>query len=285
MSSADPRMKGTDHAQEVRAAQIRLLYEQAPSALIATTINAAILVFVLWKPISKPCLLGWFLVCVLIVLTGMASGSIATLSPVRHAYPMFLVPALLPYMVRLVSVGDDVYLAMGGMMLLYIIMMVIISQRQHTTVAESLRLRFENVDLLSDLTQAKDRQEKVNEELAAQIMEKRRAQEALQEAYTELERRVRERTEELAQSEEALREADRRKDEFLAMLGHELRNPLAPISNAMHIKSSDSVGRIRPRRPQCTIRMVLGCALALLKSVPRGGTGAVITWPSMAAVI
>ncbi|HYX91430.1 MAG TPA: response regulator, partial [Myxococcaceae bacterium] len=30
-----------------------------------------------------------------------------------------------------------------------------------------------------------------------------------------------------------LREADRRKDEFLAMLAHELRNPLAPISNSL----------------------------------------------------
>ena len=29
--------------------------------------------------------------------------------------------------------------------------------------------------------------------------------------------------------------ADRRKDEFLAMLAHELRNPLAPIRNALHI--------------------------------------------------
>ena len=34
---------------------------------------------------------------------------------------------------------------------------------------------------------------------------------------------------------EALREADRRKDEFLAMLAHELRNPLAPIRNAVAI--------------------------------------------------
>ena len=34
---------------------------------------------------------------------------------------------------------------------------------------------------------------------------------------------------------EALRDADRRKDEFLAMLAHELRNPLAPISTAAHI--------------------------------------------------
>lgn len=33
----------------------------------------------------------------------------------------------------------------------------------------------------------------------------------------------------------SIREADRRKDEFLAMLAHELRNPLAPISNAVEI--------------------------------------------------
>ena len=33
----------------------------------------------------------------------------------------------------------------------------------------------------------------------------------------------------------AVQEADRRKNEFLAMLAHELRNPLAPIRNAVHI--------------------------------------------------
>ncbi len=39
----------------------------------------------------------------------------------------------------------------------------------------------------------------------------------------------------LVQAQEALREADRRKDEFLGMLSHELRNPLAPIRNALYI--------------------------------------------------
>jgi len=34
---------------------------------------------------------------------------------------------------------------------------------------------------------------------------------------------------------EALKESDRRKNEFLALLAHELRNPLAPIRNALHI--------------------------------------------------
>jgi two-component system CheB/CheR fusion protein len=40
---------------------------------------------------------------------------------------------------------------------------------------------------------------------------------------------------------DALKEADRRKDEFLAILAHELRNPLAPIRNAVEImrRSSD----------------------------------------------
>jgi PAS domain S-box-containing protein len=36
-------------------------------------------------------------------------------------------------------------------------------------------------------------------------------------------------------AEAAMREADRRKDEFLAMLGHELRNPLAPIRNGLAV--------------------------------------------------
>ena len=37
------------------------------------------------------------------------------------------------------------------------------------------------------------------------------------------------------QADVALRDSDRRKDEFLAMLGHELRNPMAPLRNALHI--------------------------------------------------
>ena len=39
----------------------------------------------------------------------------------------------------------------------------------------------------------------------------------------------------LRESAEALADLDHRKDEFLAMLGHELRNPLAPLSYAVHM--------------------------------------------------
>jgi PAS domain S-box-containing protein len=43
-------------------------------------------------------------------------------------------------------------------------------------------------------------------------------------------------------AEEALKDADRRKDEFLAMLAHELRNPLAPIRSAVQILATPEAG-------------------------------------------
>ena len=51
-------------------------------------------------------------------------------------------------------------------------------------------------------------------------------------------------------TDEALREADRRKDEFIALLAHELRNPLAPIRNGLQVlrRSNDEAVRERSLR-------------------------------------
>ena len=76
------------------------------------------------------------------------------------------------------------------------------------------------------------------------ISERKHAEGLLRTAHEELERRVEERTAELARANDSLQEADRRKDEFLATLAHELRNPLAPIRNALHLMGHPTgVGR------------------------------------------
>jgi signal transduction histidine kinase len=64
--------------------------------------------------------------------------------------------------------------------------------------------------------------------------------------------------------EEALKETDRHKDEFLATLAHELRNPLAPISNALTLlgrgeRGPDADERMREmmqRQVQRLVRLI-----------------------------
>jgi signal transduction histidine kinase len=81
----------------------------------------------------------------------------------------------------------------------------------------------------------------------------RRMAEQIRQANQQLEERVRQRTAELnclnaalhaeiaerKRAEQALRDADRRKDEFLATLAHELRNPLAPLTAAIQLLAAE----------------------------------------------
>ena len=67
--------------------------------------------------------------------------------------------------------------------------------------------------------------------LGAATAERNRAERRRSEDYA----RLRLSEERLARQAEELAAADRRKDEFLALLGHELRNPLAPLQNGLEL--------------------------------------------------
>jgi PAS domain S-box-containing protein len=66
------------------------------------------------------------------------------------------------------------------------------------------------------------------------------------------------------EAEEALRLADRRKDEFLATLAHELRNPLAPVRHAVKVLESQSLDATKDQWARAVIsRQVRRMALLL----------------------
>ena len=85
---------------------------------------------------------------------------------------------------------------------------------------------------------------------------------ALAELNATLEARVAERTAELEKSEAALRTAAAQKDEFLAVLAHELRNPLAPLRNGLdlllrrHQGGSDSTLAAMNRQLDHMVRLI-----------------------------
>jgi two-component system CheB/CheR fusion protein len=92
------------------------------------------------------------------------------------------------------------------------------------------------------------------------ITERKKAEEALRESNVENQKllaAVQEEKERLSRAEEALRvanaqltEADQRKNEFLAVLSHELRNPLTPIRNSLYILERVVPGGDQARRAQ-----------------------------------
>ncbi|HEY7642795.1 MAG TPA: response regulator [Steroidobacteraceae bacterium] len=110
-----------------------------------------------------------------------------------------------------------------------------------TVLVELYNQRVELQKLNRSLADANEQLEQANTTLQA---EKNRELEALnlhlQKANTELaasNEALQAEIAERARAEALLLEADRHKDEFLAILAHELRNPLAPIRNAVEIMS------------------------------------------------
>ena len=70
---------------------------------------------------------------------------------------------------------------------------------------------------------------------ARELLARVDSQLALAQLRRETEAELRKRAAQVEASREALREADQRKDEFLATLAHELRNPLAPLRNSLRV--------------------------------------------------
>jgi signal transduction histidine kinase/ActR/RegA family two-component response regulator len=102
------------------------------------------------------------------------------------------------------------------------------SLRAHSTSDDEIGFVVEAFNSMLDEVQARARAlEQSNAALTSEVQIRHAAEVALARANSRLESTM-----------AALREADRRKDEFLATLAHELRNPLAPVIHAVKLMES-----------------------------------------------
>ncbi|HEV8715810.1 MAG TPA: ATP-binding protein [Candidatus Binatia bacterium] len=93
---------------------------------------------------------------------GSAAGGMTTLSSVPAVFLAYLLASVLPLILRLFLQGEQVPAAMGFMLLAFSGALFGISRHFYASLTESLKLRFENLDLVENLSAAKDQAEAAN---------------------------------------------------------------------------------------------------------------------------
>lgn len=98
----------------------------------------------------------------LFILAGMGTGSLLTLNAYLPAFFAYFPTAMLPVGVVLFFADDPIHISLGIMTFVFIILLSYIGVKANRTLKESLRLRFENIDLVEQLRDQKDEAERAN---------------------------------------------------------------------------------------------------------------------------
>lgn len=144
-------------------------------------------------------------------------------------------------------------------------------QRRTALVAEQARLLRMQERRLHEQELAERERRWEQEALRRQMEEKSRVAQELARRAEELKQTIAERQvaqERLAETNRRLAESDQRKDEFLAVLAHELRNPLAPIVTSLDLLDLlHKQGRAAPERVESTCAVMRRQVLHLSRLV------------------
>jgi len=99
-----------------------------------------------------------FIILTLIII-GLTITSMAALSAFLWAYYAYAIPAMLPIIWRYMSMNEQAYNVFGLLMLAFIVTLFPFARVNHRTLRQSIMLRFENVDLVHQLTEQKEKAE------------------------------------------------------------------------------------------------------------------------------
>ena len=120
------------------------------------------------------------------------------------AFLTFALPCLLPSLAYLLLSGDELLRGWGLLGGILLLALMVVAWQVNRLVQRGLLQRFHNQALIASLEHAKSRAEGLNDELAREVEQRRRAERELRGAHGELEMRVAERTLELDAATHAL---------------------------------------------------------------------------------
>ena len=128
----------------------------------------------------------------------------------RAAFLVFALPCLLPTVVYLLLSDSPRQQGWGALGLILLLSLCVVAWQVNRLVQSSLLRRFENQALIERLEHARESAEGLNQELAREVEQRRRAERELRRAHDELEIRVAQRTLELDDASHALGKSETR---------------------------------------------------------------------------
>ncbi|MGA7877665.1 MAG: PAS domain S-box protein [Desulfoferrobacter sp.] len=116
------------------------------------------------------------------LLGGMVAGATGTYSVMLRGFLLYTLPIIAPITVQLLRQGTEIEVAIGGLLVIFYAIMVNTAYYVHKTTIQSLRLRFENSELVADLMVSKSKSEQAIETLQHEVSERKNAEKALRES-------------------------------------------------------------------------------------------------------
>lgn len=103
-----------------------------------------------------------FQLFILFVLVGMGAGAVSSLTIYLPAFYAYLPISLIPIAINLGTLEEAIHLSLAGMTFAYLIALSYLGLNINRALVESLKLRFENSDLVEQLRKQKDEAEQAN---------------------------------------------------------------------------------------------------------------------------
>ena len=107
-----------------------------------------------------------------IVLAGLSSGALATLTPLYSAFVLFTVINMSPLLITLLNYGAPVHYATASLVFIFMAFIITSSARMAKTIQDSISLRFQHDDALKIVAAKKQQTDELNLNLRQQINER-----------------------------------------------------------------------------------------------------------------
>ncbi len=124
---------------------------------------------------------------IVFVVAGMVASGLIVLTPVKAAFVGFALPALLPLIAAMLAQGDSVHMYIAAILTAFVAVMLAACPIVNNSHVASLRARFENTDLVQDLSAANRLADDAIRQLGDQIEAQNKIEEALQQSADRVE--------------------------------------------------------------------------------------------------